>query len=91
MGLRAGEVAGLRLDDIDWRRGRSLSPARATAATSSPAGRCGRGCRGLAAAGRPATALDRSVFIRIKAPHRGLTSGGDTQAVAAAGSGPGSA
>jgi integrase/recombinase XerD len=34
--------------------------------------------------GRPATALDRSVFIRIKAPHQGLTSGGVTQAVAAA-------
>lgn len=34
--------------------------------------------------GRPTTALDRSVFIRVKAPHRGLTSGGVTQAVAAA-------
>jgi integrase/recombinase XerD len=34
--------------------------------------------------GRPSTALDRSVFIRVKAPHRGLTSGGVTQAVAAA-------
>ena len=34
--------------------------------------------------GRPSTALDRSVFIRIKAPHRGLTPGGVTQAVAAA-------
>ena len=39
MGLRAGEVAGLRLDDIDWListggSGRSPSPARETAATS---------------------------------------------------------
>lgn len=34
--------------------------------------------------GRPATALDRSVFIRITAPHRGLTSAGVTKAVAAA-------
>ncbi|MEJ7744379.1 MAG: tyrosine-type recombinase/integrase [Nocardioidaceae bacterium] len=30
------------------------------------------------------TALDRSVFIRIKAPRRGLTSTGVTQVVAAA-------
>jgi site-specific recombinase XerD len=34
--------------------------------------------------GRPATALDRAVFTRIKAPHQGLTSGGVTMAVAAA-------
>ncbi|MGH3702273.1 MAG: tyrosine-type recombinase/integrase, partial [Pseudonocardiaceae bacterium] len=34
--------------------------------------------------GRPATALDRSVFTRIRAPHQGLTPGGVTQAVAAA-------
>jgi site-specific recombinase XerD len=35
-------------------------------------------------AGRPADALDRSVFVRILAPHRGLSAGGVTQAVAAA-------
>ena len=34
--------------------------------------------------GRPGTALDRAVFTRILAPHQGLTSGGVTQAVAAA-------
>ncbi|MGH3695342.1 MAG: hypothetical protein ACRDRX_15370 [Pseudonocardiaceae bacterium] len=32
----------------------------------------------------PLPALDRSVFTRIKAPHRGLTSTGVTQVVAAA-------
>lgn len=85
MGLRAGEVAGLRLEDIDWRAG-ALTV-------------CGKGNRrdqlplpadvGAAVAnwlrhGRPSTALDRSVFVRVKAPHQGLTSGGVTQAVAAA-------
>jgi site-specific recombinase XerD len=35
--------------------------------------------------GRPATAIGRTVFVRFKAPHRALTSGGVTQAVAAAG------
>jgi site-specific recombinase XerD len=34
--------------------------------------------------GRPATALDRSVFIRVKAPHRGLSATGVAQMVAAA-------
>jgi integrase/recombinase XerD len=33
MGLRAGEVAGLRLDDIDWRRGQITIRGRAIAAT----------------------------------------------------------
>ncbi len=35
--------------------------------------------------GRPASALDRSVFIRVKAPHRGLSSAGVGQVVVAAG------
>lgn len=34
--------------------------------------------------GRPAGAVDRSVFIRASAPRCGLTTGGITQAVAAA-------
>ena len=34
--------------------------------------------------GRPATAQDRSLFVRVKAPHRGLTSGGITQVVVSA-------
>ena len=34
---------------------------------------------------RPPGALDRRVFVRVKAPHRGLTSAGVTQAVIAAG------
>jgi integrase/recombinase XerD len=34
--------------------------------------------------GRPPTASGRSVFVRLKAPHRELTAGGVTQAVAAA-------
>jgi integrase len=33
--------------------------------------------------GRPSTALSRTVFTRILAPHQGLTTGGVTQAAAA--------
>jgi integrase/recombinase XerD len=85
LGLRAGEVAGLRLDDIGWR-----------VAEITARGKGGRRDRlplpvdvGQAVAeylrwGRPATALDRGVFIRLSAPRRSLTSGGVTQVVASA-------
>jgi len=86
MGLRSGEVAGLRLGDIDWRRGEITVRGKG--------GRCdqlplpvdvGESIVDYLQWGRPATALDRSVFVRVNAPHRGLSSGGVTQAVAAAG------
>jgi integrase/recombinase XerD len=85
MGLRAGEVAGLRLDDISWRAGeitvcgkgnrRDRLPLTADADDAVAA---------WLSDGRPATALDRAVFTRVMAPRQGLTSGGVTQAVAAA-------
>lgn len=85
MGLRAGEVAGLRLDDIDWRRGQITVAGKGNRRDQLPlpAG-AGEVVAAYLRDGRPATALDRGVFIRIKAPHEGLTSGGVTQAVAAA-------
>ena len=85
MGLRAGEVAGLRLDDIDWRRGEITIAGKGNRRDRLPLpADAGEVVAAYLRDGRPATALDRSVFIRIKAPHRGLTSGGVTQAVAAA-------
>ena len=85
MGLRAGEVAGLRLDDIDWRLGEVTVRGKGNRRDRLPLpADAGEAVADWLRHGRPATALDRSVFIRIKAPHRGLTSGGVTQAVAAA-------
>ena len=85
MGLRAGEVAGLRLDDIDWRLGEITVRGKGNRRDRLPLpADAGEAVAGWLRHGLPATALDRSVFIRIKAPHRGLTSGGVTQAVAAA-------
>lgn len=85
LGLRAGEVAALRLEDVDWRAGeisvagkggrRDLLPLPADA---------GQAIAGYLLRGRPAGALDRSVFIRDRAPRSGLTPGAVTQAVAAA-------
>jgi integrase/recombinase XerD len=85
MGLRAGEVAGLRLDDIDWRLGEITVRGKGNRRDRLPLpADAGEAIADWLRHGRPATALDRSVLIRIKAPHRGLTSGGVTQAVAAA-------
>lgn len=85
MGLRAGEVAGLGLDDIDWRRGEITVRGKGGRRDRLPLpADAGEAAADWLQHGRPPTALDRSVFTRIKAPHQGLTSGGVTQAVAAA-------
>jgi integrase/recombinase XerD len=86
MGLRAGEVAGLRLEDIDWRRGEITIAGKGNRRDQLPLpADAGEAVADWLRHGRPPTALDRSVFIRIKAPHRGLTAGGVTMAVLAAG------
>jgi site-specific recombinase XerD len=85
LGLRAGEVAGLLLEDIDWRRGEVTIRGKGSRRDVLPVPvDVGERIAAYLRQGRPATALDRSVFIRVKAPHQGLTSGGVTQAVAAA-------
>ena len=84
LGLRAGEVAGLRLGDIDWRAGQVTvtGKGRKDADLPLPAD------VGEAIAGylrlRPDAGPDRAVFVRTLAPCRGLTVGGVTNAVAAA-------
>jgi integrase/recombinase XerD len=82
LGLRPGEVASLKLDDIDWRAGELVV--------------CGKGNRieklplptdvGAAVAaylqdGRPPTAEGRSVFVRVRAPHQPLSVAGVSSAV----------
>ena len=85
VGLRAGEVAGLRLDDIDWRSGELIIVGKGHRHDRLPLSRdVGQAIADYLQRGRPRQALDRQVFIRIKAPHRRLTTGGVTQAVAAA-------
>jgi site-specific recombinase XerD len=85
MGLRAGEAAGLGLDDIDWRRGeitvrgkggrRDRLPLPADAGTAIVA---------YLRDGRPASALDRTVFIAAQAPREALSYTGITTIVAEA-------
>jgi len=85
LGLRAGEVAGLRLDDVGWRAGLLTIRGKGSRLDQLPLPpEAGERMVAYLRAGRPATALDRSLFVRVKAPHRGLTAAGVTQAVAAA-------
>lgn len=86
LGLRAGEVAGLRLEDLDWRAGELIVVGKGRRSERLPLPvDVGEAITEYLRDGRPGSALDRTVFIRVKAPHRRLTTGGITQVVAAAG------
>jgi len=85
LGLRAGEVAALRLDDIDWRTGTMVVCGKGHQIEQLPFPRdVGDAVVGYLRRGRPVTAMDRTVFVRVKAPHRALTPLGVSGIVAAA-------
>lgn len=85
LGLRAGEVAALRLDDIDWRDGVITVDGKGRRTDQLPLPvDVGEAITRWLQHARPATATDRNVFTRVRAPHHGLTAGGVTQVVAAA-------
>jgi site-specific recombinase XerD len=72
LGLRAGEVAAMVLEDLDWRRGELVvhGKARRDEALPLPAD-VGEAIAGYLRSGRP-QADSRSVFLRCYAPRRGL-------------------
>lgn len=85
VGLRRGEVAALRLDDIDWRSGEITVTGKGRRRDRLPLPcDAGQAIVEYLQHGRPPDALDRQVFIRTRAPHCGVGPGGVTQAVAAA-------
>lgn len=82
LGLRAGEVAALGLDDIDWRSGEIVVNGKGNRTERLPLpADVGAAVAGYLRHGRPATSDARTVFVRVHAPHRVLTSGAVTQAV----------
>ena len=84
--LRAGEVAGLGLDDIDWRRGELVVTGKANRVDRLPLpADVGERIVDYLRDRRPRTAGDRRLFITAQAPHRGLASNGVTTVVAVAG------
>lgn len=85
LGLRAGEVAALRLEDIDWYAGTIVVRGKGNELERLPLPPdVGEAVVAYLRYSRPASAVDRTVFVRFKAPHRTLGAGGVRQIVAAA-------
>jgi integrase/recombinase XerD len=85
LGLRAAEVAGLLLEDIDWRAGELVVRGKGGRSERLPIPHdVGDALVTYMRDGRPATALDRTVFVRVRAPHHRLSPGGVTYVVEAA-------
>jgi integrase/recombinase XerD len=85
LGLRAGEVAGLRLDDIDWRNGIVVVRGKGQCVDELPLPTdVGVAIVEYLRDGRPITATERVVFVRSRAPHCRLATSGVTQIVFAA-------
>jgi len=85
LGMRRGEVAGLRLDDIDWRAGEIVVRGKGQRIERLPLpADVGEAIAVYLRDARPPGFSGREVFVRIKAPRRPLTAGGVTQVVVSA-------
>lgn len=74
LGLRRGEVAGLRLDDIDWRAGTIALRGKGNCLERVPLPPdVGRRLAEYLRNARPANARGRTVFVRCVAPHHALS------------------
>lgn len=83
LGLRANEVAGLCLGDVDWRGGEVVvrnDKGRREERLPLP-GDVGEALVDYLQHGRPETAATRTVFVRLSAPLVGLSPGGVTWVV----------
>jgi integrase/recombinase XerD len=87
LGLRAGEVAALTLESIDWRAGEITVRGKGSRAERLPLpADAGEAIAGYLRDGRPEPFEGaRQVFLRARAPHRALTAGGVSGAVCTAG------
>jgi integrase/recombinase XerD len=87
LGLRAGEVRTLSLEDIDWRAGEIVVRGKGNRIERLPLpSDVGQAVAAYLRRGRPVTAQGRTVFVRVRAPHHPVSSGGVTNAVMAAAS-----
>jgi integrase/recombinase XerD len=84
LGLRAGEVAGLALDDLDWSHGELVVKGKGSRQERLPLPvDVGEALVAYLNGGRPAVDC-RAVFLRTKAPIRAMTSSAVTQTVSSA-------
>src|SRR4249920_3307595 len=85
LGLRASEVATLRLDDLDWRAGQVWVHGKGGRVDQLPLPvDVGEAIAGYLCRGRPRTATAREVFLCLRPPHVGLGRCGVSTIVAAA-------
>ena len=85
LGLRAGELAALRLEDVDWRAGEIEVRGKGGRRERLPLpDDVGQALVAYLRRGRPQTGA-RSVFVRLDAPRTGLSSGAVTAMVHTAG------
>jgi integrase/recombinase XerD len=86
LGLRAFEVAGLSLDDVDWRAGEIVVRGKHGRADRLPLPvDVGEAIVAYLKDGRPASAIGRGVFVRVRAPHRSVSRPGVSKIVSDAG------
>ena len=84
LGLRGGEVARLRLEDIDWRGGELVVRGKGPRHERLPLPTdVGEAIAGWLRRGRPRCAA-REVFTRVRAPHQALSTPGVSAIVIAA-------
>ncbi len=85
LGLRANEVATLRLDDMDWRAGKLTIHGKGARVDDLPLPvDVGEAIAAYLCRGRPRSATAREVFLRVRPPLVGLTRVGVSSLVAAA-------
>ncbi len=85
LGLRAGELAGLRVGDIDWRRGEITVRGKGNRSQRLPLpADVGQAIVDYLIAERPATTSAGEVFATVRAPHGPLSRLAVTQVVARA-------
>jgi len=82
LGMRPGEVASLRLNDIDWHAGELAVRSKGNRIERLPMPvDVGEAVAEYLSDGRPTTAEGRTVFVRFRAPHRSLSATGVSTAV----------
>ncbi|HET7050132.1 MAG TPA: tyrosine-type recombinase/integrase [Solirubrobacteraceae bacterium] len=85
LGMRRGEVARLRLEDIEWRAGELLVRGKGPRVERLPLpADVGEALAAYLRDGRPADAGTRAVFMRVRAPRAAMTPPGITQVVVSA-------
>jgi integrase/recombinase XerD len=86
LGLHRGEVAGVELEDLDWRAGEIIVRGKGNRQERLPLpADVGQAVAGYLRRGRPESAEGRCVFVRVRAPHRALSPDGVGDVVIAAG------